>query len=193
MIEGTAQVLCDFRVNIMNTKTTFLLMTALLNGSIALDAETNYVAEGELWWSHVRQLANDKMEGRITGSDAYARAADYVATQFAKAGLQPAGTKDFYQSMKFDVRQIVEEQSGLELIRDGQGEHLSLAEDANLRLPPDVAKTTEANAVFVGYGLVIPEMGIDDLAGLDLKGKIAVYLNGGSKAIPAPLKAHYSA
>jgi len=39
---------------------------------------------------------------------------------------------------------------------------------------------------------VVPEKGFDDLAGLDLKGKIAVFLNGGPKSIPSALKAHYS-
>ena len=58
----------------------------------------------------------------------------------------------------------------------------------------DLAEQVDAGAVFVGYGLVIPEMGIDDLAGLDLKGKIAVILTGGApKSVPAPVQAHYSA
>src|SRR5262245_50374879 len=176
----------------MRITTTFLLITGLFSGFIA-HAETDYVSEGEAWWSHVKRLAEDSMEGRLTGSDGYARAADYVSAQFAEGGLQSAGNKGFYQSMAFDVRQIVEDQSVLELIRDGKTERLSLADDANLRLPPDMVEEIQAEAVFVGHGLVIPELGIDDLAGLDLKGKIAVFLNGGSKSIPAPLKAHYSA
>jgi len=37
----------------------------------------------------------------------------------------------------------------------------------------------------------VPEMHYDDLAGVDLKGKIAVYLVGGPSSIPGPLKSHY--
>src|SRR5207245_4965784 len=92
----------------------------------------------------------------------------------------------------FGVRQIVEKQSQLELVRDGQPEPLSLSDDANFGLPADFASRVEASAVFAGHGLVIPELGIDDLAGLDLRGKIAVLLSGGPKEIPGPLKAHYS-
>jgi hypothetical protein len=47
--------------------------------------------------------------------------------------------------------------------------------------------------VFVGYGLVIPEAKYDDLKGLDLKGKIAVYVNaGGPVEASGPVKSHYS-
>ena len=49
----------------------------------------------------------------------------------------------------------------------------------------------EAEAVFCGYGMVIPEYKIDDLAGLDLKGKIVVYISGGDASVPSEMRAHY--
>ncbi len=54
------------------------------------------------------------------------------------------------------------------------------------------ALTTDAPAVFVGYGLAIPEANYDDFAGLDLKGKILVYLTGGPANVASALRAHYS-
>jgi len=48
-------------------------------------------AIGEHGWSHVKVLADDSMEGRNTGSPGHKRAAEYVAGQFEKAGLIPAG------------------------------------------------------------------------------------------------------
>src|SRR6185436_19491097 len=45
--------------------------------------------------------------------------------------------------------------------------------------------------VFVGYGLTVPELKYDDLAGLDLRGKVALLLRGGPSDIPGPLLAHY--
>ena len=170
-----------------------LLSMLLVTCAATLHAATEYASAGEEWWSYVRILADDNMEGRNTGSKGYERAASFVADEFAKSGLRPVGTKGFFQPMKFDVREIIEDRSLLELVRDGQVERLSLSEDANLGLPEDMAEKLEAEAVFVGYGLVIPELGIDDLAGLQLKGKIAVFLAGGPKSVPAPLKAHYSA
>ena len=55
-------------------------------------AEPDYEALGRRWWSHVEVLADDRMEGRETGSPGFARAADYVTERFRAAGLQPAGT-----------------------------------------------------------------------------------------------------
>lgn len=43
------------------------------------------------WWAQTTALANDSMEGRDTGTEAYERAAKYVAAQFRTAGLKPAG------------------------------------------------------------------------------------------------------
>lgn len=43
------------------------------------------------WWTTTADLSNDRMEGRDTGSPAYLRAARFVASKFAAAGLKPAG------------------------------------------------------------------------------------------------------
>jgi hypothetical protein len=49
----------------------------------------------------------------------------------------------------------------------------------------------EAPLVFVGYGLRIPEQNYDDFAGLDLKGKVVVFISGSPADVPAALSAHY--
>ena len=65
-----------------------------------------------------------------------------------------------------------------------------LEEDGYLGARGESGTIVETGAVFVGYGVRIPEAGIDDLAGLDLKGKIAVILSGAPKEVPGPLAAH---
>jgi hypothetical protein len=40
----------------------------------------------------VQYLADNKLEGRNTGSEGYRKAAAYVAGEFERAGLKPAGT-----------------------------------------------------------------------------------------------------
>ena len=47
------------------------------------------------WLDHVKILAADDMEGRLTGTPGYDRAAQYVAGQFQKLGLRPAGSSGF--------------------------------------------------------------------------------------------------
>jgi hypothetical protein len=55
----------------------------------------------------------------------------------------------------------------------------------------DPVETLQAPLVFAGYGLTVPEMRYDDLGGLDLRGKVVVYVSGGPSTIPGPLSSHY--
>src|SRR5947208_54104 len=79
-------------------------------------------AKGEAWWAHVKTLADNSMEGRLTGSEGYLRAAKYVVSQFDSAGLKPAGVNGFYQPVKFDVTRVLADKSSLALIVDGRKE-----------------------------------------------------------------------
>ena len=161
-------------------------------GSLGLlCAATDYVAEGDRWWSHIRVLADDGMQGRNTGSEGHRKAAAYVAGEFERYGLKAAGTTGYMQPVKFDVTEIEEGGTHVALVNAGTPEPLKLGEDAIVSLRGDTADHTEAPAVFIGYGLKVPEAKYDDLAGIDLKGKIAVMLAGGPKSIPGPLKSHY--
>ncbi len=136
-------------------------------------------------------LAADSMQGRATGSAAYRRAAEYVAQQFQSAGLEPAGADGYLQSVEFNVSQLDEAGSSLSLLRAGAIEPLNLREDAQIAVTSGTVPDLEAEVVFVGYGLDIPEYHYSDLAGMDLQGKIAVYFRGGPAELPGPLKAHH--
>ena len=152
--------------------------------------------EGQRWWAHIQVLADDKMEGRNTGSEGHRRAALYVAEQFDNAGLAPKGTAGYMQAVKFNVTAIDEAQSSLVVAKKVKNvwktSPLKLGEDAVLSVRDGIAPTIDAPGVFVGYGLVVPESNYDDFAGLDLKGKILVTLAGGPANIPSALRAHYS-
>jgi Zn-dependent M28 family amino/carboxypeptidase len=148
--------------------------------------------DGSSWWEHVKFLADDKLEGRETGSEGLRTAQAYVADQLTKAGLQPAGVNGFYQPVKFVSREIVEQDSSAALVFAGKVEPLILGEDAYFNTRVDLApEEISAPMVFAGYGLKIPEMNYDDLAGQDLKGKIVVYLAGSTAETPTALSAHY--
>ena len=155
-------------------------------------AETDWKAAGQRWLSHVQYLASDELEGRNTGSAGYFQAADYVARQFADAGLAPAGTNGFFQDITFDVKQIDEEHSSLALVSaDGNVQPLTLGEDAILSARSNMEAPVEFPAAFVGYGFAVPEKHFDEFAGVDLQGKVAVYLAGGPNTLPEDLKSHY--
>ncbi len=143
------------------------------------------------WWSHVQFLADDKLRGRETGSAGHRRAVSYIADTFKRAGLKPAGGISYLQPVAFRARKVMEEGCSLAILRDGKAEPLILGDEAVLSMRIEHAPRIEAPLVFAGYGMTVPEMNYDDLAGLDLKGKVVVLLSGGSPSIPGPLKAHY--
>src|SRR5271165_1592846 len=117
------------RLMIRPMKHTLLSLLAL-----ALFAATDYETEGRRWWSHIQTLADDNMQGRNTGSEGHRKAAAYVAGEFERAGLKPAGTSGYMQPVKFDVVEINEGQSSVALVRDGKAEALKLGEDAIVSL-----------------------------------------------------------
>ncbi len=168
------------------------VLAGVLCAAAALAAAPDFVAEGNRWWSHVEVLAADNMEGRNTGSDAYRRAARYVAGEFERAGLKAAGTNGYMQPVQFNVRRIEESKSSLALVRNGKKQPLVLGEDGLISLRGDPAASLQAPLAFIGYGLVVPEAKFDDLAGIDVKGKVVVTIAGGPPGIASALRAHYS-
>ncbi|MBI1898501.1 MAG: M28 family peptidase [Acidobacteria bacterium] len=161
----------------------FLLLAA---AGLAADASV----EARRWWAHVQALADDKLEGRNTGSPEYRKAAEYVAGRFRAAGLEPAGVEGYFQPIPFRSRKIIEEKSKLELVFDGKAETVRLGDEAYFSLRAEPDPLIEAPAVFAGYALQISEARYDDLAGLDLHGKIAVYIDAAPAHLPSELAAH---
>ena len=162
-----------------------------LIGFAALAESPDWEALGKQWWSHIQFLADDSLEGRDTGSQGFEKAANYMAEQFHAAGLEPAGVDGYRQPMDFQVVKIDESRCALDLLREGKAQPLKLGEDAVLGVSSHAAENVEAGAVFVGYGLTVPELHYDDLAGQDVKGKIVVFVTGGPADMSGPVKAHY--
>ncbi len=146
--------------------------------------------DGARWWSHVAVLADDALEGRNTGSPGHRKAADYVAGQFANLGLKPGGSEGFFQPVKLRSKKIDETHSSLALISAQGEEPLKLGDDAIIGSRLDPAAAIEAEMVFVGFGLASAEAGHDDFEGLDIKGKVVVWLSGAPASIPGALAAH---
>ena len=168
-------------------KRTLLIATLIVSPTLARAAD---VPDGSRWWSHVRFLADDKLEGRDTGSEGHRKAAAYVAGEFARLGLKPAGTVGYLQPVQLRSKLIDEEKCRLTLTTGGKVAAMTLGTDAIISLRVDPVAEVAAELVFAGYGLSIPESGHDDFAGLDVAGKIVVYLSGAPATIPGALAAH---
>ena len=120
-------------------------------------------------------LSSKEMEGRGTAQPGGDRAAKYLADKFARFGLKPLGDAGTYlQAVKFKSDTVLPETS----VKAGEAT-LKHGEDFVLPPPFTYAEAdVTAPVVFVGYGVTSPELKRDDLAGLDLKGKIVVLLSG---------------
>lgn len=143
----------------------------------------------------VHYLADDKLQGRFTGTHGYGLAAAYVARRFAAIGLQAAGDHgNWFQDVPLLRATREADGARLAIIRGGKTEELRFREQFLPGLDYNAADAAiEAPAVFVGQGVFAPELQQDDFAGLDLKGRIAVLFSGAPMRFDNDHRALYAA
>lgn len=115
-------------------------------------------------------LSAEVLEGRKSlqrGSDI---AVQFLAAEFAKAGLNPANGDSYLQP--FSLIEYRTKTRRLALRRGGSQQEYQSGRDFTGSFPRDV--TVEAPVAFAGYGITAPEFGYDDYAGLDARGKIVL-------------------
>ena len=142
--------------------------------------------------AHVAFLADDLMQGRAIGSPGHEIATNYIAQHFARLGLTPAGDNGtWFQRVNFIEARFASERETATL--DLGNSRLTLENGVGLVVAPGNEAGPESisgEMVFVGYGLQDKTQGIDDYAGLDLKGKYAVVLSGAPDNLNSEIAAH---
>jgi hypothetical protein len=141
----------------------------------------------ERFRSHVAFLADDLLEGRDAGNKGYELGAHYVATQFEGLGLKPGGDDGWYQRVPFLQYKLGE---GVNRVTIGGRSFADRAEVLVAPGPVAGPRTLEAPVVYVGYGIDSPQIGLNDYAGLDVKGKIVAMLGGYPRDLPSDIGAH---
>jgi len=125
-----------------------------------------------------RVLASDDFQGRAPGTAGEAKAIPYLVAQFKAAGLEPGGENGSWTQMVPMIRTQLKDPIKVMVRQTGQT--VTLADPADIYLgtvrPVQKVEIADAPMVFVGYGVNAPERGWDDFKGVDLKGKIAVFL-----------------
>lgn len=142
---------------------------------------------------HVAVLASDAFEGRDTGEPGFDKAAEYVATFYRSAGLEPAAP-DYRQPVPL-VRIAPETISGaLELSSRGGRLNLEEGETVAYYPPSDgmgrMMAEGSGDIVFVGDGIVAPSLGLDAYRGVDVRGKIVMMFSGAPEIDDNPSSVH---
>jgi Zn-dependent M28 family amino/carboxypeptidase len=126
---------------------------------------------------HIEVLASDAFEGRAPATEGETRTINYIAEQLRARGLEPAVEGgSWFQPVGIVIRQARSHDvrwsaNGRALAFD-QNEIVLQGREAQARL-------ADAPVVFVGHGVRLPERGVDQLAGTDLRGAVAVMLLDG--------------
>jgi hypothetical protein len=148
-------------------------------------------------------LSSDWMEGRATGEKGFALAADYVASMFRVFGVAPAGDQGGFGGRGYIVMRSNERPgppertyfqnfnlietlpggtSSMTVLKAGREytfvEGTDYMSGASGRGAAAMGTKFNAPVVFVGYGLTDKEKGIDDFAGIDVKGKVILRMSG---------------
>lgn len=125
----------------------------------------------------LKYLADDEREGREAGTPGCYAAAERIAQEYQRLGLKPAGAGGgwFQPFTKPKGTKVLETTALSAADATGKTQSFRLAEDF---APVDISAAGEvsAAAVFAGYGIAAPDLGYDDYAGLDVKGKVVVVL-----------------
>ncbi len=137
-------------------------------------------------------LSDDLLEGRDIGSRGFNIGSKYMETQFMSLGLKPGvGGTNFVQKVPL-VKASVNEKGSSFTISGPEGEQpLIWGKDFLLNAYfPNSASNVKAPLVFVGYGISAPELKYDDYAGIDVRGKIVVYMNDAPTSWPSNERAY---
>jgi hypothetical protein len=126
----------------------------------------------------VKEMSSDKYAGRLTGTAAYNACADWTANLLAGWGLKPAGDRGTYLQTFPNPYTLVKPGTELTLripvAGGGTIDKSYVWEQEYYQGSTSDSGTVTAEAVYVGYGVTAPELGYDDYAGVDVKGKIVV-------------------
>jgi Zn-dependent M28 family amino/carboxypeptidase len=161
-----------------------LLASLALASASTLSAQTGSAAsagtrvaravDSTVFKAHLEFLADDALEGRAPGTRGGLLAQKYIAAQFERIGLQPAGDSgSYFQRVPIialtpEPKLAVSTPAPMPLTWKQDYVLWSMRNDSLVSLSGDL--------VFVGYGIVAPEQQWNDYAGADVKGKIVVTL-----------------
>jgi len=132
----------------------------------------------ETLFDYVKEMASPRYAGRLTGTAGYDASAKWVADLLASWKIKPAGDKNtFYQSFPNPYTLVLPGGSLSLDIKLPNGDVIKrpyVFEDDFFPGSTSDSGTVTAEVVYVGFGTTAPELGYDDYAGVDVKGKLVM-------------------
>ena len=133
---------------------------------------------------YVKYLSSDELEGRGPGTDGINKAAEYIASHFRRLGLK-TDSYDGTPFQRFEISTDIKlgETANNRLQLNGPSGEGDSIESSDLTLGFDfnplaigASGQFQGELVFAGYGIQAPDLGYDEYADLDVKGKVVVLL-----------------
>lgn len=153
----------------------FLILVLL---SITLCAQNNPDITADEIKSHINYLASDELEGRMTGTNALYKAADYLKDEFDSYGLEPLFDGSYFQEFPFiEKLELGENNSLTAFMEDNNGVPITTTFELNKDYTPLSFSDNldiQGQIVFAGYGISAKDLNYDDYEGIDVKDKIVV-------------------
>ena len=151
--------------------TLFLTLGSIAHADAPVFPEASYR-------KHIEVLSSDAFEGRAPGTEGEKKTLAYLEQEFKAAGLQPGIGNSFLQPVP--VVEIMPHADAAMRLAGPGGQSLALRspDDVVVWTKRPVSSTSISNAevVYAGYGIVAPEFGWNDYAGLDVRGKLVLAL-----------------
>jgi Zn-dependent M28 family amino/carboxypeptidase len=156
-------------------KTSLIALALGLTAALPLHAQT---IEPQRLEQSVRTLASDLFEGRAPGTVGEQRTIGYLVARFEALGLEPGGPDGQWVQTVPLLHTKLGAAETLGVTQGGAATPWVAGRQVYLSTlqPRDHVAIDKAPLVFVGHGVSAPERGWDDFKGVDLKGKVAVFL-----------------
>ncbi|CAM4230738.1 Peptidase family M28 [Pedobacter westerhofensis] len=139
----------------------------------------------------ITYLADDKLKGRMPGTEGYQMAVDYVTARLKSLSVQPSGENGSWLQ-KVNLRRAFVHDAVLSLSGGQLNQSTTAGKDSYSVYPnpSQPAIKQSSGLVFAGYGISEPGLGYDDYQGIDVKGKTVVIMRGAPEKFPSSVAAH---
>jgi len=147
----------------------------------AVGAQSITPDELKEWLSYI---ASDELEGRQVFTEGLGLAGGYITDHLKEWGVKPAGDDGGYLQTVKVLGVDVKRNSSVTVTVNGQTKTFKDGEGVTFPAEAGGKQTVTGSAEFIGYGLSLPEAGIDDYKGHDVAGKVAIYVGSGPQNMP---------